>query len=661
MGPLNRRIVAAIAAIPVIAVLSFMVTKLAVSANPLTLLLYGNEPPGSTDETDVTAPVDYGAGPGVTPDAKMKSAVSAISSQIPVGGDSADVTGVFGAAVAWPIIPIHAVLLPDGRVMNYGTNQSGQQGAQLVYDIWNPTLGTGTNAHQVLPNTTPSDIFCSSQSVMLTGAVLISGGDLTVNGQRNSARNNTDVFSPTANTLTSNTPMQYARWYDSLVSLPNGHLAVFGGRQNVLTLTPTQPATTPEEYDPATKVWTSLTGATSTAAFGYGNWSYPRTYVAPGGNVFVLHIDGTMYSVSTAGAGSISQYAVAAPAGSEALPTIPFAPGKVLSLRVNQEVDVVDFSSSVPVITQTDGIDQVRYWASGTILADGRVLITGGSQVANALTGVAYQAQIWDPTSGHWTAGASATKPRLYHSNSILLPDATVLTGGGGAPGPVNNLNAEIYYPPYLYASGGVSAVRPLITAATPQSINPGATITITLSSTDVISRLTFIRTGSATHSNNLDQRFVALTFTQTGQKLEAVLPSDRTVLVPGYYMLFAFNQAGVPSIAIIVAVVPTHTLLPMSLEFGNQPHNTKSASQALTLTNTGTITLPINGISLIGTNPLQFSQSNDCGSSLGIGASCTVNVSFNPTSTGGKIANLSVALGANAGSESTTLAGTGT
>jgi hypothetical protein len=98
-----------------------------------------------------------------------------------------------------------------------------------------------------------------------------------------------------------------------------------------------------------------------------------------------------------------------------------------------------------------------------------------------------------------------------------------------------------------------------------------------------------------------------------------------------------------------------------MSLEFGNQPHNTKSASQALTLTNTGTITLPINGISLIGTNPLQFSQSNDCGSSLGIGASCTVNVSFNPTSTGGKIANLSVALGANAGSESTTLAGTGT
>ena len=68
----------------------------------------------------------------------------------------------------------------------------------------------------------------------------------------------------------------------------------------------------------------------------------------------------------------------------------------------------------------------------------------------NQLTGVAYQVEIWDPATGHWTAGASAAVPRLYHSNALLLTDATVLTGGGGAPGPLANLNAEIYYPPYL-------------------------------------------------------------------------------------------------------------------------------------------------------------------------------------------------------------------
>jgi hypothetical protein len=182
-------------------------------------------------------------------------------------------------------------------------------------------------------------------------------------------------------------------------------------------------------------------------------------------------------------------------------------------------------------------------------------LVTGGSQVSNELTGVAYQAEIWDPATGHWTAGASATKPRLYHSNSLLLPDASVLTCGGGAPGPVNNLNAEIYYPYYLYAKRGQPAVRPVITTAAPYSLLPGNTINITVGPTDTISRLTFVRTGSATHSNNSDQRFINLPFKQTGQQLVTVLPSDPTVLVPGYYMLFAFNIAGVPSNAQILYV----------------------------------------------------------------------------------------------------------
>jgi hypothetical protein len=568
MGSLNRKSLPAVAAIPLIALFSFLVSQHAISANPLRIVRQASDLLGITAETDVRAPVDFGAGPGVTPTAEMKRAAST-SSQVPDGGGAANVTGAFGPAVTWPIIPLHAVLLPDGRVMNYGTDQNGQQGAQLIYDIWDPSLGTDISAHTVLPNTTGTDIFCSSQSVMLSGAVLVTGGDLTVNGVRNFARNDTNIFSPTANTLTSNTPMHYARWYGSLVALPDGHLAVFGGIQNVVTLEPEQPVTTPEEYDPATQVWTTLTGADSAAAFGNNNdssnWYYPRSYVAPGGAIFVLGVDGTMYSVSTAGVGNITTYSQTVSAGSETLPTIPFAPGKVLTVRLDKEVDVIDFSGPTPVVTQTDdigenGVDEdtnanQRLWASGTVMADGRVLITGGSEVANVLTGVAYQAQIWDPATGHWTAGASATKPRLYHSNSMLLTDATVLTGGGGAPGPVNNLNAEIYYPPYLYDGNGAAAVRPVITAATPLNLQPGGTISLTVGPADNISNLTFIRTGSATHSNNSDQRFITLPFTQTNQDVTAVLPSDPTVLLPGYYMLFAFNDAGVPSIATVVSI----------------------------------------------------------------------------------------------------------
>jgi Domain of unknown function (DUF1929) len=483
----------------------------------------------------------------------------AASAQVPVGGPGANVTGVFGPVIQWPIIPIHVVLLPDGRVMSYGTDTSGNQSGQFLYDVWDPALGTGADAHSVLPNTTSTDIFCCCQSVMTNGQVCITGGDLTIDGQRNYANNKTTIFMPATNTITSGTAMNYPRWYPSLVSLPDGRLTVFGGHRNIAPplSNPVIPASTPEVYDPATQVWTLLTGASNDDIFAT-NWYFPKSYVAPGGNVFLLSSDGLMYSISTDGVGSITQFGTTLPSGSDYLPTIPFAPGELLSIRSTQAF-VVDFTQpqTDPVVTQTDDIDQFRYYASGTILADGKVLITGGSVVPNDLTGVAYQAQIWDPATGHWTAGAQATQARLYHSNGLLLPDATVLTAGGGAPGPLANLNGEIYYPPYLYDASGQPAVRPVITSTLPEPLFPGSTLTIEVGPTDQISRLTFVRTGSATHNYNSDQRFIDLAFQQSGQQLSTALPNDPSLLVPGYYMLFAFNSAGVPSIAQILLINP--------------------------------------------------------------------------------------------------------
>lgn len=546
---------------------SFLVLLIAImaggnsaSADPATRMQRIEQWLGILDEADVSAPVDFGQGPGVrptldTPTRKFAMEQMAERTQIPGGSAGANITGVFGAAVAWPLNAIHMVLLPDGRVMNYGTSATGAQGARLIYDVWSPALGTGTNAHLTLPNTTKTDIFCGAQAVMLSGEVLTSGGDLLFNGIRNSANNATTIFSPTANSIAANTPMNYPRWYGSLVSLPNGQLVIYGGRENVGVLSPAQPATTPELYDPAGKSWTPLTGATNAAAFGI-NWYYPRAFVAPGGNIFVVSNTGLLFYTTTAGTGSTTQSAVRAPLGSVGLPTVSFAPGKALSLRANQAVVVIDYRTSTPVVTPTANMDQVRFWASGTVMADGRVLINGGSEVQNVLTGVAYQAQIWDPTTGVWTPGAIATKPRLYHSNAMLLADGTVLTAGGGAPGPVNNLNAEIYYPPYLYTANGTAAVRPVISSVAATFLSPGNTLSITVGPTDSISRLTFIRTGSATHSYNADERFIDLTFAQEGQHVTATLPTDITTLVPGYYMVFAFNAAGTPSLASIVQVM---------------------------------------------------------------------------------------------------------
>jgi hypothetical protein len=506
------------------------------------------------DETDRPAPVDYGAGPGRPLDTSQQPlqtmALSPLetTAAIPAGAADAHTKGVFAPAVTWPIIPIHAVLLPDGRVMSYGTGEQGQQGAQFVYDVWDPAAG----AHTVLPNTTSTDVFCAGQTIA-GGEVFMFGGDQTVNGKRNFSNQQTTVFSPTTNTIRSEVSMLYPRWYASAVVLASGSILVVGGREE-----PGVPATTPEVFAPGVG-WRTLTGSTSTAAYGgiSANWYYPRSFLAPNGRVFVLGNDGKTFYLESSGAGAITQQIATAPGGSNTLPSVMFAPGKVLSLRNLQKAIVINLNGATPTVSATAPVDQIRIWSTATVLADGKVLVTGGSAVANQLSGVAYAATTWNPATGQWTPGARAVKPRLYHSTAMLLPSGAVLTGGGGAPGPVKNLNAELYYPGYLYDASGQPAARPSIVTA-PTQIKPQVStqFSATVGPAQTIGRVTLVRTGAVTHAFDPSQRFLQLGFTQSGQTLTVTLPTkNRNVVVPGYYMLFAFDQAGVPSVAKIVRI----------------------------------------------------------------------------------------------------------
>jgi hypothetical protein len=106
--------------------------------------------------------------------------------------------------------------------------------------------------------------------------------------------------------------------------------------------------------------------------------------------------------------------------------------------------------------------------------------------------------------------------------------------------------------------------------------------------------------------------------------------------------------------------VVPTYTLAPTSVAFGAQTVNTSSAAQLLTVTNTGTVPVPISSITLSGTNPGQFSASNTCGGSVAVNGSCTISVVFTPTSSGAKSATLNVNAGNGAGKQTAALTGTG-
>jgi hypothetical protein len=99
-------------------------------------------------------------------------------------------------------------------------------------------------------------------------------------------------------------------------------------------------------------------------------------------------------------------------------------------------------------------------------------------------------------------------------------------------------------------------------------------------------------------------------------------------------------------------------TVSPTSVAFGSAPRGTSSGPQSVTVKNTGAVALPVRKITLSGANPLQFLQTDTCGTSVAVGATCTINVAFKPNSTGPKTAALNVSAGA--GTQSVALSGTG-
>jgi beta-lactam-binding protein with PASTA domain len=116
-------------------------------------------------------------------------------------------------------------------------------------------------------------------------------------------------------------------------------------------------------------------------------------------------------------------------------------------------------------------------------------------------------------------------------------------------------------------------------------------------------------------------------------------------------------------SVDLIVSSGPAtvaYAVAPTSLAFGNQTVNVTSSAQAITLSNIGAVPLSITSIALNGTNPGQFAQTHNCGSSVAAGGSCTIQVTFKPTSAGAKTANLVITTTGGAGNKTVPLSGTG-
>lgn len=488
------------------------------------------------DETGGSAPQGGGA---------------AVSAAVP-GGPDAHRIGAWSAVARWPLSAIHSILLPDGTVMTYGTDGAGTNSTGLTYDIWDPAEGLDAASHTTLPVNTSTNLFCSAQTVLpWNGRVLITGGEERglPGGRTGGAVDDVNLFDPGSRTVTRLADsMARSRWYPTVTTLPSGEVLVHGGRDDE---PPERPILTPEVYHP-TNGWRRLTGASSAGVYGKGRWWYPRSWVAPNGRVFIITKGNRgMWSLDPEGAGAMRRLGTyPGVSASDTTPAAMFDVGKVLMLSSAGTASVIDIRKATPKVTRTRAMSSPRAWSDATVLANGEVLVTGGASRRQQLRHARYAAEIWNPATGRWRTGAKARRARLYHSSSLLLPDGSVLTAGGGPPGPVTNLNAEIYHPPYLFArdGSGRAAARPRIAGM--GQIRHGRSFTVDLAGDSPIASVALVRTGSVTHSFDMDQRWQELAFTQSGRRLTVRGPRNTRVAPPGQYMLFVLNRAGTPSMA---------------------------------------------------------------------------------------------------------------
>jgi galactose oxidase len=513
------------------------------------------------------------------------------------------------------VVGIQASTLPNGKILLFDGSEGAGTGdsKNLLYEIYD----TATKTTQL--NTAKSSFgdiikysaFCAAMTILPSGNIFFAGGDVVGDavGTKKSG-----LFDSLTNTMSSLSQMTFARWYPSAIQTLTGEILVVGGTQSSYQT----PATTPEVYDLNSNTWKALPGADdkNDSAYGGTGHFYPWLYNLSNGKVANLGPRPTISLIDTANSGNIQNYGARdIYDGDNAITARLQNYGSVARYGINNvlvtgggsdpdahnpdliEPDSHDTFDTKPTETAnildlnqlvknpTGNIDYIRETgrpvaprtnSTLAILADGTVMLTGGTSMnesanRNAHYDTAIQTpELWNKATESWSSLAAHKTKRIYHSIALLQKDGTVLQGGGsGFNGQcsaargnnaitVKGQNAchelDIYEPGYLFDANGNYKDRPAITSSKPTNISPGSTFNIT--SNKNISKVTLVRPGSTTHSTNIQQYFMDTTVKTDGTKATITLPNSYFAAPKGFYMMFAWDQNGTPSIAQEVEVL---------------------------------------------------------------------------------------------------------
>jgi len=299
----------------------------------------------------------------------------------------------------------------------------------------------------------------------------------------------------------------------------------------------------------------------------------------------------------------------------------------------------LSFASQVAGTVSPAQIVTLTNYMAGTVAVKGISASAGFAQTNTCGTSVALGASCtisvtFAPTTSGVVSGALSIATSAY-----FIPQSITLSGVGYTLGP----NVSLSPTPVVFASQtvGIASAAQQVTLA-----NSGtAALTVSKIST----------TGNFTQTNNCGASvaagsscFISLIFTPTaaGTRTGTLTITDSSADSPQSTSLSGPGAAAIAKL----------WLSPASLTFGQQVVGAAGAAQSVGLTNTGTVALPMTQISTSG----DFTQTNNCPSTIAVGAGCAILITFTPTAPGPRSGTLSFTDSAGDSLQSEALSGTG-
>ncbi|WP_121748903.1 galactose oxidase-like domain-containing protein [Streptomyces sp. E2N166] len=528
------------------------------------------EVPAGTDRISWGVSV-YGTGSATTDDYTMEQVAD------PVPDPECTGTAEECANGRWDVLPtqnpvrsMHSVVLHNGKVLliaGSGNDPEMFEAGTFTSAVYDP----GTGEYKTIP--TPKDMFCAGHVQLKDGRVLVMSGnkgypsaDGTIGYQ---GYKDSYIFDPETETYVKTNDMNDGHWYPSATILGNGDVISFGGLREDST-----GSVTADLWSDEQQKWLPTWQVNQT-------WSYWGLYPSmilmqdgrlfySGSHVFGNNIPGTGSAIYDYDANSITQVPGLQDkderdqSASVLLP--PAQDQKVLTIGggnidsnpdANRLTDIIDLKQPNPAyvagpplpqgtvdlgngpVPQTG--DQGKMYVSTVLLPDGTVLETGGA-LHNRANPV-FETSIFDPETETFDPVAVDPEARGYHSSAFLLPDGRVMTTGDNPGNGSWNHDVSIYTPPYL-----LRGERPAITSVIDTEWNYGDTQRITVDRP--IAKAELIRPAAVTHSSDPNQRFVDLPLSVDGDNVDLNVTSNPNLAPPGWYMLFAVDANGVPSVA---------------------------------------------------------------------------------------------------------------